>query len=80
MATKLKIGDVIMMQKGTRVYHNQSKELIDVKTDVVAVVEAVRDTAKGSEDDHFEDCFLVDARYLNADGTYHPEGALMTFA
>lgn len=77
---KAKPGDVVTLKKGLHVYHTQAKQVTILDTDVTAVVEFTRVSPVGSEDDHFEECFMVEARALNLDGTYHPEGALMLFA
>lgn len=77
---QLSIGDVIALEAGWKVYHNGEKQVTTLAADLTAVVESVRVTAIGSEDDHFEECSLADVRVLNTDGTYHPEGAYLTFA
>lgn len=77
---KVKPGDVVTLRKGLHVYHTQGQAVTVLDTEVPAVVENVRTTVVGSEDDHFEECYMVEARALNLDGSYHPEGALMLFA
>lgn len=81
--TLLRTGDVIELPVGLKVYHNQGKEVLEIKTPALVVVETTRLVAPinitGAEA-HFEECYMVKARALNQDGTYHHEGALLTFA
>jgi hypothetical protein len=76
--TKLKIGDVVELPVGLKVYHNQGQEVLTIEVPVNVVVESVRISVVGSEDDHFEETYMCDARALQPDGTYHKEGALLT--
>lgn len=76
----LLVGDVLELPVGLRCYHNQGQELTTIQAPVVVVVESAHKTPPGSEDDHFEECRMVTARALNIDGSYNPEGALLTFA
>jgi hypothetical protein len=78
--TKLKIGDVVELPVGLKVYHNQGQEILEIQVAANVVVESVRVSLVGSEDDHFEESYLCDGRALQPDGSYHPEGALLTFA
>ena len=83
MAYELKTGDVIEVPAGMKCYHNQEKGVLELKVSVVAVVENTRDLEtflQSGVDAHFERCLMVKARALNLDGSYHPEGALLTFA
>lgn len=79
----LHIGDVIELPVGLMCYHNQGKELTTIKEPVTVVIENTRKILPfemtGAEG-HFEACFIIKARALNADGSYHPEGALLTVA
>ena len=60
---------------------NTADQGIEITRDnLVGVVESVRECATGSEDDHFEVCFMVDIRLLNQDMSYNPAAPLMTFA
>lgn len=81
--TPLKTGDVIELPIGMKCYHNQGKEVLEIKEPAQVVVEATRIVlpfqATGVEA-HFETTYMVKARALNKDGSYHPEGALLTFA
>ncbi len=78
---KLKIGDVCELPIGLRCRHNQADELTTIKEPVNVVVESCWPVKSGvGSDSHFEDGFMVVARALNVDGTYHHEGALLTFA
>jgi hypothetical protein len=78
---KLNIGDVIELPIGLRCRHNQANELTTIKTPVVVVVESAWPVSAGvGGDNHFEEGYMVCARALNADGSYFPEGALLTFA
>jgi hypothetical protein len=79
----LNIGDVIEIPAGLRVYHNQGKEIIEVRSPVRVVIEANRKVLPFQQtgvEAHFEECYMLKARALNPDGSYHPEGALLTFA
>ena len=84
MLKPLQTGDVVMLPVGLKCYHNQGEEFTTIKEPVTVVVENTRDLEPMNitgVDAHFERCFMVKARALNkADGTYHPEGALLTFA
>ena len=79
----LNTGEVIELPAGMKVYHNQEKGILELQVPVVVVVENSRKVlpfqSTGVEA-HFEECWMVKARALNVDGTYHPEGALLTFA
>lgn len=79
----LKTGDVIQLPTGLHCFHNQAGEMTVIKEPVNVVVETARDLepmAVTGVDAHFERCFMIKARALNPDGTYHPEGALLTVA
>lgn len=80
--TDLKTGDVLELPVGLRCYHNQGMELTEIKTPVIVVVETTRHiepfSVTGAEG-HFERCHIIKARALNPDGSYFPEGALLTF-
>jgi len=79
----LKTGDVIALPVGLRCYHNQAMELRVIEESVVVVVENTRNaepmSVTGAES-RFERCYIIKARALNTNGSYHPEGALLTFA
>lgn len=80
---QLHIGDVIELPVGMRVYHNQGKELLEIKNPVQVVVESTRKVLPFQHtgvEAHFEETCMIKARALNPDGSYHPEGALLTFA
>lgn len=80
---ELRTGDVIKLPIGMGCYHNQDEKAVRLDTAVEAVVEVTRRVVpltKVGADAHFEECLLIKARVLNCDGTYHPEGALLTFA
>jgi hypothetical protein len=77
--TRLSIGDVITLPIGLRCRHNQAGELTTIDTEVNVVIESVWPIVAGvGGTNHFEDGTLVAARALNTDGTYFPEGALLT--
>lgn len=79
----LNIGDVIELPIGMKCYHNQGKEILEIKVPVQVVVEATRKVLPfqlTGVESHFEECYIVKARDLKEDGSYHPEGALLTFA
>jgi hypothetical protein len=79
--TKIYPGDVVELPVGLRCRHNQANELTTIQTAVQVVVESSWPVSAGvGGDNHFEPGFLVCARALNADGSYFPEGALLTFA
>ena len=78
--TRLKIGDVIRLREGLVCWHHGNTALTTLTQDTECVVEVVRDTKVGSEDDHFEPCLMIEARVLNQDLTYNAEGAVLTFA
>lgn len=79
--TKLQIGDVVELPVGLQVRHNQAGEILTIQTPVVVVVESAWPVTGGvGGTNHFEDGYLVAARALQLDGTYFPEGALLTFA
>lgn len=78
---KLYIGDVTQLPVGLKVRHNQANEITTIQTPVVVVVESAWPVTAGvGGDNHFENGYMVCARVLNDDGTYFPEGALLTFA
>jgi hypothetical protein len=81
---ELKTGDVIELNVGLKCYHNQNQALTEILEPALVVVETTRDLEPmqvTGVDAHFERCFMVKARALNkANGKYHPEGALLTFA
>ena len=80
---ELQTGDVIELPAGMKCYHNQEQAVMELKTPVVVVVENTRDLEPfmvSGVEAHFERCFMVKARALNVNGSYHPEGALLTFA
>lgn len=79
----LNIGEVVELPVGMMVYHNQGHELVKVETATRVVVEATRKVLPfelTGVEAHFEECFIVKARALHLDGSYHFEGALLTFA
>lgn len=80
----LKNGDVILLPKGLKCFHNQLGEVTELKNEIYAVVEVTREIdpmAVTGADGHFEGCFIVKARQLETvSGLYSPEGALMTIA
>lgn len=81
--TELKTGDVLELPAGLNCFHNQRGEMDVLKVPVVVVVETTRKIvplALSGAEAHFEACFMVKARALNTDGSYHSEGALLTFA
>jgi len=79
--TPFKIGDVLELPVGLRTRLNQSGEVQTINAAVQVVVESVWPVLAGvGGTNHFEDGYMVAARALNADGSYFPEGALLTFA
>lgn len=83
MAKELKTGDVIELPVGLKCFHNQGQEMMILGKPAMVVVEATRDVEPmevTGVDAHFERCFMIKARRLNEDGSYHAEGALLTFA
>lgn len=79
----LKVGDVLELPEGLKVYHNQGQEVVDLKTPAVVVVISNREILPFQQtgvEAHFEPCGLIKARALQPDGSWHPEGALLTFA
>ena len=79
--TQLQIGDVLELPVGLKCRHNQENALTVIQTPVVVVVESAWPVTAGvGGSNHFEDGYLVVARALNTDGSYFPEGALLTFA
>lgn len=78
---KLQIGEVVELPIGLRCRHNQADALTVIDTPAVVVVESAWPVTAGvGGTNHFEDGYLVAARALNTDGSYFPEGALLTFA
>lgn len=80
---ELKTGEVTELPAGFHVFHNQLDEVTVLQQPTVVVVENTRKIvplAVTGAEGHFETCFMVKARVLNVDGTYHREGALLTFA
>lgn len=77
---RLKLGDVITVRAGLSVLDRRTTEKKALEADKICVVEGTRVSPIGTEDDHFEECFLVDARVLAADGTYDAAGELFSFA
>ncbi len=79
----LNIGDVIELPVGMKVYHNQGKELMEIKVPAIVVIVSSREilpfNLTGAEG-HFEPTGLLKGRALQPNGEYHPEGALLTFA
>lgn len=83
MLDPLNIGDVIELPAGMLCYHNQGKELLELKNPVRVVIESNRRVLPFQQtgvEAHFEECYMLKARALNKDGSYHAEGALLTFA
>lgn len=79
--TKLQIGDVCELPVGLTVRHNQANQIEVIQNPVTVVVESAWPVNAGvGGSNHFEDGYLVAARALQPDGTYFPEGALLTFA
>lgn len=83
MKPELTTGSVLQLPVGLRCFHNQGLEVTEIKVPVTVIVENTRHIipfeASGT-DAHFEECYIVKARALHEDGSYHPEGALLTFA
>ena len=81
MATRLNPGDVVELPIGLTCRHNQADELTVIEKPVHVVVESSWPVNAGvGGDNHFVPGFMVAARALNPDGSYFPEGALLTFA
>lgn len=83
MIDPLNIGDVIELPVGLHCYHNQGQEVLIIKNPVRVVVESNRKVLPfqlTGVEAHFEECYMFKARALNTDGSYHPEGALLTVA
>lgn len=77
----LSIGDVIQLPVGLMVRHNQANQIQPIAVPTTAVVESTWPVIAGiGGTNHFEDGVLVAVRALHEDGTYFPEGALLTFA
>lgn len=78
---KPNIGDVIELPVGLKCRHNQANEITIIQVPAQVVVESAWPVSAGvGGDNHFEPGFMVAARALNTDGSYFPEGALLTFA
>ncbi len=78
---RLKIGEVVELPVGLKCRHNQANQLLLIETAVTVVVESAWPVSAGvGGDNHFEPGYMVCARALHPDGSYHPEGALLTFA
>lgn len=81
MAKNFSIGDVIQLPVGLKVRHNQGNEVTTIQVPVTVVVESTWPVEGGiGGTNHFEDGQMVAARALHEDGSYHKEGALLTFA
>lgn len=79
--TKLQIGEVLELPVGLIVRHNQANQIEVIQNPVVVVVESAWPVNAGiGGSNHFEDGYMVAARALQPDGSYFPEGALLTFA
>lgn len=79
--TTLQIGDVLQLPVGLMVRHNQANQIIPIAAPATVVVESAWPVIGGvGGTNHFEDGALVAARALHEDGSYFPEGALLTFA
>lgn len=79
----LTVGDVVELPAGMKVYHNQGQQIVDVQTPVNVVVisnRVVLPFQQTGVEAHFEECGIIKARALNPDGTWHGQGALLTFA
>lgn len=78
----LHIGEVIELPVGMKCYHNQGEEILEIKTPVNVVIVSTRHVLPFQEtgvEAHFEKCYMLKARALNPDGSWHKEGALLTF-
>jgi hypothetical protein len=76
----LTTGDVIELPVGLVCYHNQGQVLEMLKAAILVVVEAKWGRSLAHEMDGYDRSIFVEARALNVDGTYAPEGAYLTFA
>lgn len=79
----LQVGEVVELPVGLKAYHNQGQEVVEVKEPVNVVVianRAVLPFQLTGVEAHFEECGIIKARALLPDGSWHPEGALLTFA
>lgn len=73
-------GDVFKVRSGLK-YLNTQSAAVEISRDIlIGIVETTRTALVGSEDDHFEPCYMVDFRWLGADGSYDPAAPLNTFA
>lgn len=81
--TLLKVGDVVELPVGMKVYHNQGQEVVELKAPAVVVVVSNREVLPFQQtgvEAHFEPCGILKVRALQPDGEWHPEGALLTIA
>ncbi len=73
-------GMLIKVRSGLHMLNNADSSIEISRDNLVGYVENCRETVVGSEDDHFETCYMVEMRLAGADGSYDPLAPLITFA
>ena len=73
-------GMMIKLRSGLHCLNTRDNAIEITRDLLTVVVENVRVSPIGSEDDHFDECFMVDVRQLNQDLSYDPGAPILTFA